>query len=155
MNRFVIGGILAALVLMLTGGLNRFLGMGAQEEQLASQPDTTTQNADGLGTLPLEQAGRLVQRQSEVSSNGISATGNTTFTDQGSDRATISPTAAGATGASGTTAAPGNVIPRTGAAATFPATSGDIAPIQPSLVQPDAVQRPTPDPELDSIPALW
>jgi hypothetical protein len=155
MNRFIIGGILAALVLMLTGGLNRFLGDRSEGEQLASQQNTTAQDADGLGALPLEQAGRLVQRQSEVSANGTAATGNSTFTDQGSNRATISPNNTGTTGANGVTPAPGNVIPRTGAATTFPATGGDIAPIQPGLVQPDAVQRPAPDPELDSIPALW
>lgn len=158
MNRFMIGGILAALVLMLTGGLNRLLGDRSQEAPLASQQNTTAQNVNDLGTLPLEQAGRLVQRQSEVgSNNGISATGDSTFTDQGSGRATISPPNTGtSTGTAGTSGAPGNVIPRTGAATTYPTTGGDIAPIQPGLVQPGVVeQRPAPDPDLDSIPALW
>ncbi|MBD2231395.1 hypothetical protein [Phormidium tenue] len=161
MNRFIIGGILAALVMMLTGGLNRLTGDRNPEGGLASQQDTTAQNADGLGSLPIEQAGRLAQRQSEVGTNGTAATGNSSFTDQGSNRATISPantgtvgTNTGTTGANGVNPAPGNVIPRTGAATTYP-TSGDIAPIQPSLVQSDAVQRPAPDPDLDSIPALW
>jgi hypothetical protein len=156
MNRFMIGGILAALVLMLTGGLNRLLGDRSQDAPLASQQNSTTQDVNDLGTLPLEQAGRLVQRQSEVgTSTGISATGNNTFTDQGNNRATISPNNTGAIGTSGGTAAPGNVIPRTGAATTYPASSGDIAPIQPNLVQPGVVERPAPDPDLDSIPALW
>ncbi|MBW4486071.1 MAG: hypothetical protein KME14_26410 [Tildeniella torsiva UHER 1998/13D] len=156
MNRFMIGGILAALVLMLTGGLNRLLGDRSQNAPLASQQNSTAQDVNDLGTLPLEQAGRLVQRQSEVgSNNGISATGNSTFPDQGSGRATISPSNTGA-GTDGFTAAPGNVIPRTGAATTYPTTGGDIAPIQPGLVQPGVVeQRPAPDPDLDSIPALW
>ncbi|MGB5971761.1 MAG: hypothetical protein WBG38_00495, partial [Nodosilinea sp.] len=49
-----------------------------------------------------------------------------------------------------------NVIPRTEGAATFPATTtGDIAPIQPGLVQPGDAQRPARDADLDSIPALW
>jgi hypothetical protein len=156
MNRFMIGGILAALVVMLPGVFNRLMGDRSEGARLASQQNTTAQNADGLGTLPLEQAGRLVQRQSEVgTNNGTAATGNSSFIDQGGDRATISPATTGTTGANGVTPAPGNVIPRTGAATTFPATGGDIAPIQPGLVQPDAVQRPAPDPDLDSIPALW
>lgn len=155
MNRFIIGGVAAALVLMLTGMLSRLSGDRPPEGGLASQQDTTAQNADGLGSLPLEQAGQLAQRQSEVGSTGTAAAGNSTFTDQGSDRATLSPATTGTTGANGVNPAPGNVIPRTGAATTFPATGGDIAPIQPSLVQPDAVQRPASDPELDSIPALW
>lgn len=160
MNRFMIGGILAALVLMLTGGLNRLLGNRSQETPLARQQNTTAQNADGLGTLPLDQAGRLVQRQSEVgTNNGISATGNSTFTDQGSSRTTFSPSATGtATGTAGTngfTAPAGNVIPRTGAATTFPATGGDIAPIQPELVRPGVVVETPPPDSVDSIPALW
>ncbi|MEA5447865.1 hypothetical protein VB780_04740 [Leptolyngbya sp. CCNP1308] len=160
MNRFMIGGILAALVLMLMGGLNRILGDRSQEAPLASQQNTTAQDVSDLGTLPLEQAGRLVQRQSEVgTNNGIAATGDSTFIDQGSGRTTISPsntgTATGTAGTNGVTAAPGNVIPRTGAATTYPTTGGDIAPIQPGLVQPGVVERPAPDPDLDSIPALW
>ncbi|MFQ4137490.1 hypothetical protein PGN35_014330 [Nodosilinea sp. PGN35] len=158
MNRFVIGGLLAALVLILTGGLNRLLADRSQEPRPGGQPTAAQgQNADGLGTLPLDQAGRLVQRQSEVgSTNGTPVGGDTTgdsaFIDQANQRATISPNNGGG---SGVTPAPGNVIPRTGGATTFPAPGGDVAPIQPGLVQPDAVQRPAPDPDLDSIPALW
>ncbi|MBD2114052.1 MULTISPECIES: hypothetical protein [Cyanophyceae] len=155
MNRFIIGGVLAGLVLMLMSGLSRLSGDRPERERLASQQNTTAQNADGLGALPLEQAGQLVQRQSEVGTNGTAAAGNSSFTDQGSNRPTISPNNLGTAGANGTTPASGNVIPRTGAATTYPATSGDIAPIQPGLVQPGAVQRPATDPELDSIPALW
>ncbi|MBW4462316.1 MAG: hypothetical protein KME47_19070 [Nodosilinea sp. WJT8-NPBG4] len=154
MNRFIIGGVLAGLVLMLMSGLSRLQGDRPERERIASQQNTTAQDADGLGALPLEQAGQLVQRQSEVGT-GTAATGNSTFTDQGNNRPTISPNNTGTTGANGVTPAPDNVIPRTGAATTFPATGGDIAPIQPGLVQPDAAQRPAPDPDLDSIPALW
>lgn len=160
MNRFVIGGVLAALVMMLMGGLNRLMSDRSQDPQPNGQA-AQGQNADGLGTLPLDQAGRLVQRQSEVgSTNGTPASGDNTFgdgsfIDQGNQRATISPNGTGTTGSNGVTPASGNVIPRTGGATTFPATGGDIAPIQPGLVQPDAVQRPAPDPDLDSIPALW
>ncbi|MBE9157103.1 hypothetical protein IQ265_09735 [Nodosilinea sp. LEGE 06152] len=156
MNRFIIGGILAAIAVMLTGGLNRLLSDRSQGAQLTSQRNTTAESNGGdLGSVPLEQAGRLVQRQSEVGTNGISATGNSTFTDQNSNRATISPNTTGTAGANGGSPASGNVIPRPGGAATFPAATGDIAPIQPGLVQPGEVARPAPDPELDSIPALW
>ncbi len=160
MNRFIIGGILAAIAVMLTGGLNRMLSDRAEDDpdrtRISSQSDTTTQsNGGNLGSVPLEQAGQLVQRQSEVGTNGISATGNSTFTDQGSNRATISPNATGTAGGNGVSPAPGNVIPRADGAATFPAATGDIAPIQPGLVQPGEVTRPAPDPDLDSIPALW
>lgn len=162
MNRFMIGGILAALVLTLMGGLNRLLGDRSQETPLASQQNTTAQDVNDLGTLPLEQAGQLVQRQSEVATNnGIPATGDSTFIDQGNGRATISPsnagTATGTTGTNGVTAAPGNVIPRTGEANTFPTTGGDIAPIVQDLVRPpgEVVDPRPPQPNPDPIPALW
>lgn len=161
MNRFIIGGIVAAIAVMLTGGLSQLLSArfedGPERTRISSQSDTTTQgNGGDLGSVPLEQAGQLVQRQSEVGTNGISATGDSAFGNQSNgtvpsgDRAVISPSTTG-----GATPAPGNVIPRTDGAATFPATTGDVAPIQPGLVQPGEATRPAPDPELDSIPALW
>ncbi|MGB3201449.1 MAG: hypothetical protein WBA99_11125 [Nodosilinea sp.] len=161
MNRFIIGGILAAVVAMLAGGLNRVLSDradGSTEGARISSQSTRTEQGNGgdLGSVPLEQAGQLVQRQSDVGAGGPAAVGDNVFTDQGAgtgpagQRAEISPGSAG-TGA----AAPGNVIPRTGGAVTFPATTGDIAPLQPGLVQPGVTPGPAPDPELDSIPALW
>ena len=72
MNRFIIGGVLAGIVLMLMSGLSRLQGDRPERGQLASQQNTTAQDADGLGALPLEQAGQLVQRQSEVGT-GIEA----------------------------------------------------------------------------------
>ena len=165
MNRFIIGGILAAIAVMLVGGLNRLvnsIGDGPEGARIARQSDTTLQsNGSDLGSVPIEQAGQLVQRQSEVGTNGISATGDAVFGNQtnGSGdpfgRAVISPDQ------TGTAPAAGNVIPRTGEATTFPAntsppnTGGDIAPIQPGLVQPGEVTRPAPETDLDSIPALW
>ncbi|MGB3309310.1 MAG: hypothetical protein WBG32_04085 [Nodosilinea sp.] len=158
MNRFIIGGIMAAIVVMMAGGLNRLLSDrfddSAEGSRISSQPTTTGQANNGdLGSVPLEQAGQLVQRQSEVGANGISATGDSALGTQGTvpgERSVISPDTTGTA-----TPAPGNVIPRTGGAATFPATTGDVAPIQPGLVQPGEVTRPAPDPDLDSIPALW
>jgi hypothetical protein len=160
MNRFVIGGILAAMVLLLTGGLNRLFADRRSDGQLPRAQRTTTDvngGLDDLGSLPIEQAGQLVRRQSDLGAGGTTrTTGDTVFGDSGAQgmpaggRATISPT-----GTAGAQVAPaqGNVIPRTGTATTFP--TGDIAPIQPGLVQPGEVQRPAPDPDLDSIPALW
>ncbi|WP_017297230.1 hypothetical protein [Nodosilinea nodulosa] len=162
MNRFVIGGILAAIVVMLTGGLNKLLSDRSQGSQVLSQRNAAAQgdNSD-LGTLPLDKAGQLVQRQSDVGSNGVSASSDTVFNTNNPSgtgmppggRATISPTTTGGAG----TVAPqsGNVIPRTGAAATFPANPGDIAPIQPGLVRPGVEQQRPADPDVDSIPALW
>lgn len=169
MNRFIIGGILAAMVVLLTGSLNRFFTDRDQAPSLATRSlaDSVTSDSarsetvSDLGSLPVEQAGQLVRRQSDVNAGGVSATSDSVFTEQGAGatppggRAIISPANTGTVGSSGTVnSAPGNVIPRTGAAATSPTTVGDIAPIQPDLVQPGAGQRPT-DPELDSIPALW
>lgn len=162
MNRFIIGGILAAVVAILASGLDQVLGDRGDDStggaRISSQSTTTDQdNGGNLGSVPLEQAGQLVQRQSEVGTGGPAAVGDTVFDDQGAgtappgQRAEISPG-----GSAGTaTPAPGNVIPRTGGAATYPATTGDIAPIQPGLVQPGVTPGPAPDPELDSIPALW
>ncbi|HSM84270.1 MAG TPA: hypothetical protein VLS96_21450 [Nodosilinea sp.] len=156
MNRFVIGGILAAIVVLLTGSLNRLLS-DSEGGRVAARRDSTDQAVGDLGTLPIEQAGRLVQRQSQVGSNpGTRAGGDSVFGNQGEvvppgQRSIISPDNTGAAGAG---AGAGNVIPRAGGATTFPAT-GDVAPIQPDLVQPGATPRPTPDPDLESIPALW
>jgi hypothetical protein len=163
MNRFIIGGILAAIVSGLTGGLGRmFAERDAQLQSPGIQTDagpTGTEPAGDLGSLPIEQAGQLAQRQSEVGTNGIGMTSD--FVGQDIEgmppggRPDISPPTAGQPGAAGTTGSDGNVIPRTGETTTFPATGGDIAPIQPGLVQPGVdLQRPI-DPDLDSIPALW
>ncbi len=159
MNRFIIGGILAAIVVALTGGLGRMFTESDARTGLTGV-NRNNNNADNrgeagdLGSLPVEQAGQLVRRQSDV------GTGTPTTSDfVGQDpqgmppggRPDISPETSGAAGTAGTA---GNVIPRTSQPTTFPTTGGDIAPIQPELVQPGLEQRPT-DPDLDSIPALW
>jgi hypothetical protein len=164
MNRFVIGGILAAIVMLLTGSLNRLFADRNQSADLPNlrQTDSAPSTAvSDLGSLPVEQAGKLVRRQSDLSAGGVSATSDSVFNDSGTGamapggRAIIAPANTGIVGTQGTVnPAPGNVIPRTGGAATFPTTTGDIAPIDPRLVQPGAGQRPV-DPDLDSIPALW
>ena len=155
MNRFIIGGILAAIVVALTGGLGRMFTESDSQAELTSvnRNNNNNQGETGdLGTLPVEQAGQLVRRQSDV---GTRTTSDFVGQDpQGmpqGGRPDISPEITGAAGAAG---AAGNVIPRTDQTTTFPTTSGDIAPVQPGLVQPGVDQRPI-DPDLDSIPALW
>ncbi len=159
MNRFIIGGILAAIVVALTGGLGRMFTESDSQTRVTSV-DRNNNNADnpgeagGLGSLPVEQAGQLVRRQSDV---GTGTSMNPNF--GGSDpqgmppggRPDISPETTGAAGAAGTT---GSNAPRIDQTTTFPTTGGDIAPVQPRLVQPGVDQRPI-DPDLDSIPALW
>jgi hypothetical protein len=152
MNRFVIGGILAAIVVLLTGSLSRLLGDRSPESGLIGVSADTAQTGD-LGSLPVEQAGQLVRRQSDLGANGIPTSSDAVFNNQPgtmpSGGSTLSPDT------TGTFTTPGNVIPRTGGAVTYPANVGDIAPVQPGLVQPGVrPQNPT-DPDLDSIPALW
>ncbi|TVQ12695.1 MAG: hypothetical protein EA368_03370 [Leptolyngbya sp. DLM2.Bin27] len=161
MNRFIIGGILAAIVIGLTGGLGRiFTDTNARQEGAGQTTAGQNNGAAGdLGSLPIEQAGQLARRQSEVGNNGVGITSDFLGQDPvgipPGGRPDISPPAAGQTGTAGMTGSNGNVIPRTGETATFPTTGGDIAPIQPGLVQPGVdLQRPS-DPDLDSIPALW
>jgi hypothetical protein len=160
MNRFIIGGILAAIVVALTGGLGRmFTESDAQTGLTGVNRDNNNVDNQGstgdLGSLPVEQAGQLVRRQSDASTGTRT---NPDFVGQdpqgmpSGGRPDISPETTGAAGTAGTT---GNVIPRTNnQTATFPTTGGDIAPIQPELVQPGVGPRPI-DPDLDSIPALW
>ncbi len=164
MNRFIIGGILAALVVALTGGLNQRFAERDRSANLTaqSQTDSTASTpASDLGSLPVEQAGQLVRRQSDLSAGGISATSDSVFNSQDSGamppngRAIIAPANTGVGTPGFVSPAPGNVIPRTsGGAVTLPNTAGDIAPIQPGLVQP-GVNQPAADPDLESIPALW
>ena len=136
MNRFVIGGILAALVVVLTGSLTRLLGEPKQPGDIA---------AEDLGSLPVEQAGMLVRRQSDsVTSIPDESFPNPTQTPGPNPTQTPEPFISDP-----------NVIPLPGATPTYPPNTGDVAPIQPSLVQPGVdPQRPI-DPDLDSIPALW
>ncbi len=162
MNRFVIGGILAAIVVLMMGGINRLFAdrqPGTTRLDRTTAP-TTTEGGD-LGRLPVEQAGQLVRRQRDLANGGTAAGSDTVFNNQDpgmtpGQRAIIAPGTAG-TGTAGTGAAGANnnnIIPRTGQAGTSPAFGGDIAPIQPGLVRPGAEQQ-TDDSDLDSIPALW
>ncbi len=156
MNRYFIGAIMAGLVLLAlsrVGGENRLVADNANQPggELRAASDS------GLGTLPIDQAGRIAQRQTQptggVPAAGTGAlgqmpangTGTATFTapagtGQPIPNATISP---GATG----------VAPRPATGNQFPAT-GDISPVQPDLVRPETLPA-NPDQDPDSIPALW
>ncbi|MGF1518813.1 MAG: hypothetical protein ACFCVB_13560 [Nodosilinea sp.] len=149
MNRFIIGGILAAIVVALTGGLGRMFTESDSQTGLTGVNRNNNNNrveTGDLGSLPVEQAGQLVRRQSDVGT-GTRTTPDFVGQDPGG-RPDIFPDTTGATGTAG------NVIPRTNQTTTFPTTNGDIAPIQPELVRPGLEQRPI-EPDLDSIPALW
>lgn len=156
MNRFIIGGILAAIVVALTGGLGRmFTESDAQTRVTSVNPDNNNAEnlgeAGDLGSLPVEQAGQLVRRQSDVGT-GTRTTPDFIGQDPGGmppgGRPDISPEAAGTAGTAG------NVIPRLNQTTTFPTTGGDIAPIDSDLVRPDNREPPI-EPPVDSIPALW
>jgi hypothetical protein len=157
MNRFIIGAIMAGLVLLALsgiGGVNRFF---SDNDRLRS--DLRAEGDSSLGTLPIDQAGRIVRRQTQAA-NGIPATGTATFgqtglpadgsgpssfttpgvTGQPIPSATISPTAT-------------TVAPRTGTNNQFSST-GDVSPVQPDLVRPETLP-PASDQNLESIPALW
>ncbi|MFH7242778.1 MAG: hypothetical protein ACHWZW_07995 [Spirulina sp.] len=159
MNRYALGGAIGLLMLLALsgmGGLDRlFQGNGAGRGDLSAADDT-------LGTLPIEQAGQVVQRQSSPTP-GIPATGTNIPGTPTSVSGDFPPTNGGFTAPAGTPPTlnptqpgiPQNVIPQSGGATTLPAQVGDIAPVQPGLVQPDPVPPVTDDPELESIPALW
>jgi len=155
MNRYALGGAVALLVLLVlsgAGGLGRLFQSGRQTQDNLRAEDGT------LGTLPLEQAGQVVQRQS-APTPGVPAMGTGTTPSMGGD---LAPTGSGFTPPAGTPptlsptqpGSPQNVIPRQGAT-TLPAQVGDIAPVQPDLVRPDPAPPVIDDPELESIPALW
>jgi hypothetical protein len=138
-----LGGAMALLALLVfsrAGGLGQLLPDGGQTQGNPQSEDGT------LGTLPIEQAGQVVQRQSvPVTGIGTMTPTNSGFTTPAGTPPTLTPTQSGS---------PSNVIPRQGGATTLPAPIGDIAPVQPDLVQPDP-PTVTDDPELESIPALW
>jgi hypothetical protein len=151
MNRYIAGGLLAALVLLVSSGLNG-LGRLLPVSGITEPPRPSEREA--LGTSPIEQAGRVVQRQS----GATVAVPDTTFQD---------PTIRSGNGAIGAPVAPldipeteirpqtPNVIPRPGEAPQATTVTGDVSPIQPELIQPGATDRPGIDQDLDSIPALW
>lgn len=154
MNRYVIGSILASIVLLASNGLRGFANLFPSSPD---QRDNVDFSDGSLGTLPIEQAGRLAQRQSQVTPGGVrtssdsvtnpSASGQPEpFQDSFRSAPNMAPNAVN-------NQTPGNVIPQGGTTAQQLPASGDIAPLQPDLIRPGT--QPAPDRDLDSIPALW
>ena len=147
MNRYIAAGFLAAVVALLGSGLDSF-GLGLPSFEPGADQDQSTVST--LGTQPIQQAGRVVQPESTVTStvptatfdDGRSFVQETTIAPQNVPSVEIGPQS-------------GDVIPRTGQVPAGGSASGDISPIQPDLVQPGTSTPPGVDPDLDSIPALW
>lgn len=156
MNRYALGAAMALLVLLAWSGVEGIdqLFQGNYQRRSELRADDSD-----LGTLPIEQAGQAVQRQSAAAGTPAMGTSipnpastgsdpsltNGGFTTPAGTPPTLSPTQPGSAQ---------NVIPRQGAT-TLPAQVGDIAPVQPGLVRPDPVPPVAEDPELEAIPALW
>ncbi|MBU6230402.1 MAG: hypothetical protein KGQ93_11990 [Cyanobacteria bacterium REEB459] len=139
MSRYLIGVLLASLFLSVGwGGASRLFADSSQ-----TPTNSNNQSSDGLGSAPVEQAGRLVKRQSQPGSAGIRAVGA---------NAGGSKTAASPNSSLTPKPFPPNVVPSVSAVAPV-APTGDISPIQPDLVKPENL-RPQNQP-LDSVPALW
>jgi hypothetical protein len=155
MNRYIVGAIMAGLVLLAMSGIGGVSGLFADNARLR---DDLSPDDSSLGTLPIEQAGRIVQRQGQAT-GATPATGTTTGGTMApndiSPEGTFTPPTGTGNNIPNATIRPAqtNVIPRSPEAGQF-STTGDIAPIQPGLVRPETTLPPS-DPELDSIPALW
>jgi hypothetical protein len=139
MNRYIGGGLLALLLILLGSGLGnamRILPSFGSSERPERRAIST------VGTQPIEQAGRVVQRQSQTTGITQSPTPieGTNIPSQPIPPVEIRPDA---------TPAP----PDTREAA--PTAAGDIDPVQPELLRPGTTDRPEFEEDLDSIPALW
>ncbi|MFZ4638978.1 MAG: hypothetical protein ACOYMP_01060 [Nodosilinea sp.] len=153
MSRYLFGVLLASLVLTIGSGLGGFNRLFAESSQTTKA--LPEDGSKGLGSLPIEQAGRLVKRQSQPQPGATQAVG----ANVGSSPAASSVgMAANSTPSSTPAQSPippqpsPNVIPRPSQPAPV-VPRGDISPIQPNLVKPENLQ-PQNQP-LDSIPALW
>jgi len=145
MNRYIGGGFLAALLVLLGSGLGN-VGQILPSFGSAERPQGRT--SAPVGTQPIEQAGRVVQRQSEttgiVPTNGF--TQNDTFIE--------------GTNVPSQSIPPVEIRPRTTPVTpdtleADPSRVGDIDLVQPELIRPGTTDRPQVDEDLDSIPALW
>lgn len=145
MNRYIVGGILAALVMAATSGLGP-LSVQGQDDRA---PRTEAPGDEALGTRPIERAGRIAQRQSQGNNDEpVSISPDAQPTDPTPtfpDGAQTFPPQESST--------PSDVIPR-GDVAPATTASGDISPVQPELVRP-GVTSSVDDSDLDAIPALW
>lgn len=145
MNRYLLGGALGAVVLLVVSG-----GWGLS--QLWSEPPPAQNEVEPNGSsTPTESTGAS---PSPIQEGG--ATEPTPPTPNSPDNRPNSPT-------EGLTDAPAdpNGVPDApnslgqGPETTLPAQVGDIAPVQPDLVRPEPQPPVTDDSDLESIPALW
>ncbi|MFM7471272.1 MAG: hypothetical protein LVS60_12975 [Nodosilinea sp. LVE1205-7] len=149
MSRYLLGVLLASLLLTIGSGLTSVSRLFADSSQ--DSKALNNKSSPGLGSLPIEQAGRLVKRQSQPEASATQAVGahaESPNTVNGSTSTT--PMATNSTEA--TTLPQPNPTPEGSNNAPVVPT-GDISPIQPNLVKPENL-RPQNQP-LDSIPALW
>jgi hypothetical protein len=153
MNRYLIGAVMAGLVLLGMVGVGRLGRMFADPAQTGQA--AKSQASAALGSLPVEQAGRLVRRQSDPQGAPTAAVGANVSSPAASTRAQPA-TAPSQPVSPGQTSPPVTLNPNqpTPAQTTPTAPSGDISPLQPDLVRPGG-DRPQPNADLDAIPALW
>ena len=156
MNRYLIGAVMAGLVLLGMAGAGRLGRLFADSGQTGQA--VKSQASAALGSLPVEQAGRLARRQSDPQGAPTAAVGanvsNAPANSRSQPPATrsqpattpVQPFTSRAQTPPSVTISPNQATP------TVP--SGDISPLQPDLVRPGGDQ-PQPNPELDAIPALW
>lgn len=156
MSRYLFGVLLASLVLTIGSGLGGFNRLFADSSQTTKA--LPEDGGKGLGSLPIEQAGRLVKRQSQPQAGATQAVGANVGSSPAAPAASGVGMAANSTPSSTPAQSPippqtsPNVIPRPSQPAPV-VPRGDISPIQPNLVKPENLQ-PQNQP-LDSIPALW
>ncbi|MFM7529055.1 MAG: hypothetical protein ACKO63_11345 [Nodosilinea sp.] len=146
MNRYLIGAVMAGLVLLGMVGAGRLGRLFADPGQTGQA--AKSQASAALGSLPVEQAGRLAQRQSDPQGAPTAAVGANAPASSRSQPATtpVQPFTTQSQTPPSVTISPNQATP------TVP--SGDISPLQPDLVRPGGDQ-PSPNPDLDAIPALW
>lgn len=155
MNRYVLGGIVLGLVLVALSGLAGVNRLASSNDNQHRQLRNST---DNLGTLPIDQAGRVVRRQGDSapaaptvqSPTGSFSQQSELSADPASSQDSFIAPAGGVPNREIRPATP-NVIPQQPASTT---PSGDIDPVNPNLVRPE-MSPPTTDPDLEPIPALW
>jgi hypothetical protein len=153
MNRYALAGAAALLFLIAlsgAGGLSP-LFRGNTETSQGGQPEATT-----LGTLPIEKAGQVVQRQGSAPGAPMAPA----MTPNGAINGDTPPTSANAfttpTGTPSTlSGSPQNPIPPAVGATPSPAQVGDNSSVPPELLPPDPQPPATHDRDMEAIPALW
>ncbi len=151
MNRYLIGAVMAGLVLLGMVGAGRLGRLFADPGQTGQA--AKSQASAAVGSLPVEQAGRLVRRQSDPQGAPTAAVGANVSNAPAMTRAQSATTPAQprAQTPPRVTISPNQAPP---AQTTPTVPTGDISPLQPDLVRSGGDQ-PQSNPDLDAIPALW